>query len=168
MKNLVTLNDLMLYYLQALLDTELKWSDALQQFSLKANSDELKDYLQKSADLSRNHLRILAEVLEELKEHQSFESAAIIRGMISEMSGVLKLTADPEVRDAAIIVYHQCMSHYKIAQYGSVSSFARLLGYTRVADTLHHLLEEEKSGDEALSVLAETKINRGAQSPLLK
>ena len=158
----------MLYYLQSLLDSELKWSEALLQFYSKASSDDLKEYLQKSSDLSRNHLRMLAEILEDLKERQTFEREVVIKGMIDEMGRTLKLTADPEVRDAAIIVFHQSVSHYKIAQYGSVNSFARLLGFEKVADILHHILEEEKGGDEALSTLAETKINPVAQSPLFK
>ena len=168
MKNIVTLNDLMLYYLQSLLDAELRWSEALQEFRTKASSEQLKQYLVKSAELCRNHLRILAEILEDLKEQQSFEKALIIKGMIDEMSNILKYTADPEVRDAAIIVFHQCITHFKIAQYGSVNSFANLLGFKKVSESLRHLLEEEKGGDEALSILAETKINPEAQSPLLK
>ena len=168
MRNIVTLNDLMLYYLQSLLDAELRWSEALQEFKAKASSDELKEYLSRSADICRNHLRILAEILEDLKEHHSFEKAIIIKGMIDEMSNILKYTADPEVRDAAIIVFHQCITHFKIAQYGSVNAFANLLGFEKTSENLHHLLEEEKQGDSMLSLLAETKINREAKSPLLK
>jgi ferritin-like metal-binding protein YciE len=51
------------------------------------------------------------------------------------------------------------MNHYLIAKYGSVASYARLLGEENVAGVLHKIVEEEKNDDARLSQLAQTSIN---------
>jgi ferritin-like metal-binding protein YciE len=166
MRNINTLNDLMTYYLQSLLDTELRWSEALDRILLEVRSPEFRILLGKSADLSRNHLRILGETLERFENGESYKEALLIDGLIGEMEAVLKRTTDPEVRDAAILVFHQSVGHYKIAQYGTVSSYARLFKMQEIASTMHHLLEEEKVADEVLTEFAETRINPDARSLL--
>lgn len=168
MRDIGTLNDLIVYYLQSLLDTEWRWSEELDRVLFDVGSPELKILLNTSADLSRNHLRILGETLEEFEDGKSFTKALVVKGLIEEMKEVVNITSDSGVKDAAILVFHQCIGHYKIAQYGTVISFAKLLKMQEVATTLHHLLEEEKTADEVLSQLAETKINPGARSPLLQ
>lgn len=168
MRDIGALNDLIIYCLQSLLDTELKWSEELDQVLFEVSSPELKTLLITSADLSRNHLRILGETLEEFEDGESFTKALPVKGLIEEMKEVVNITTDPRVKDAAILFFHQCVGHFKIAQYGTVISYAKLLKMEAVATTLHHLLEEEKAADEVLSQLAETKINPGARSPLLQ
>jgi ferritin-like metal-binding protein YciE len=168
MRDIATLNDLMVYYLQSLLDTELRWSEALDRTFVQVWSPELRRLLVKSADLSRNHLRILAETLEEFENGEAFRTALVVDGLIGEMDGVIRIATDSEVKDAAILVFHQSIGHYKIAQYGAVSSYAKLLKMQEIASTIHHLLEEEKAADEVLTELAETRINPDALSSLLK
>lgn len=167
MRSIVTLNQLMVFYLQTLTDTELKWSEALGRVVDKVQSEDLKELIKRSIELSRNHLRILAEILEKAGEQGTFAKGMVVYGVINEMQEMLQMAADPEVRDAGLIVVHQSINHYKIAQYGAVCSYARLLGREDVAGTLHHILEEEKGADEALTLLAEAKINPKARSPLV-
>ena len=168
MKAIATLKDLMIYYLQSLLDTEMRWSEALDRILVRVWSPDLKALLAKSADLSRNHLRILGETLEEFKDRVPFKKALAVEEVIGEMDGVIKMTTDPEIKDAAILVFHQSIAHYKIAQYGAVSSYAKLFKMPEIASTMHHLLEEEKAADEVLTELAKSRINPDALSPLLK
>lgn len=166
MRDIRTLDDLMTYYLQSLLETELRWSEALDGIGLEVKSPDLKILLGKSADLSRNHLRILGETLESFENGDSFKQALVVNGLIGEIDGLLKITTDSEVKDAAILVSHQSIGHYKIAQYGAVSSFARLFKMQEIAAMMHHLLEEEKAADEALTEFAESRINPDARSLL--
>lgn len=166
MRGINTLDDLMTYYLQSLLETELRWSEALDRIVLAVKSPDLRTLLGKSADLSRNHLRILGETLESFENGNSFKQALVVDGLIGEMDELLEITTDPEVKDAAILVSHQCIGHYKIAQYGAVNSFAGLFKMREIASMIHHLLEEEKAADEVLTEFAESRINPDAQSLL--
>jgi len=61
------------------------------------------------------------------------------------------------VIDAGIIVAAQKVEHYEIASYGSVRTFAQLLGKDRSADLLQTTLEEES--EALLNKLAEDIVN---------
>jgi ferritin-like metal-binding protein YciE len=47
------------------------------------------------------------------------------------------------------------VEHYEIAAYGSVRTFAKILGEEEAASLLEQTLEEEKETDEKLTELAE-------------
>jgi ferritin-like metal-binding protein YciE len=63
------------------------------------------------------------------------------------------------VRDAGIIVAAQKVEHYEIAGYGSVRTFAHLLGQNKAAELLQATLDEESETNELLNRLAESVIN---------
>ena len=78
--------------------------------------------------------------------------------------------AKPEVLDAGLIAAAQKVEHYEIAGYGTVRTYAELLGQGEIAKTLQLTLKEEKAADRKLSVIADAinikaqqrKISRGA------
>ena len=51
------------------------------------------------------------------------------------------------------------MEHYEIASYGSLQSWARILGEDEAADLLEETLDEERDTDERLTEIAESAIN---------
>ncbi len=66
---------------------------------------------------------------------------------------------DPEVMDAAHNAAAQRVEHYEIAGYGTVRSYARLLGEKEDARLLQQTLDEEGEADQKLTQLAESSIN---------
>ena len=62
--------------------------------------------------------------------------------------------AEPEIRDAGLIVAAQKMEHYEIAGYGSLAAYAKLLGFNEDAALLLQTLQEEKATDDKLNLLA--------------
>ncbi len=66
---------------------------------------------------------------------------------------------DDDVRDAAIIGCAQKIEHYEIATYGTLRTYAELLGFDEQAELLQETLDEEKEADEGLTELAVTVIN---------
>jgi ferritin-like metal-binding protein YciE len=66
---------------------------------------------------------------------------------------------DGTVLDAALIASAQKVEHYEIATYGTLCTYAELLGLTKVKKLLGQNLQEEKAADEKLSKLAEAVIN---------
>ena len=79
MKDIVTLRDLQTYFIQSLVDTELKWADAVEQATDRISFIELKELAVKSADLSRNHLRILEGMLENLGNKKNWRRELLSR-----------------------------------------------------------------------------------------
>ena len=71
--------------------------------------------------------------------------------------------AEPEVLDAGMIAGAQRVEHYEIAGYGTVRTYANLLGRKDWAQFLQQTLDEEKQTDVKLSQLAE-RINLEAKA----
>ncbi len=66
---------------------------------------------------------------------------------------------DPEVLDAALIAAAQRVEHYEIAGYGTVRTYAQLLGENGARKLLQQTLDEEGQTDKKLTQLAESQIN---------
>ena len=82
-----------------------------------------------------------------------------MKGLIEEGSEILEQDGDESVLDAGIIVAAQKVEHYEIASYGSVRTFAHLLGQNKAAELLQTTLDEEAETNEVLNRLAETIVN---------
>jgi ferritin-like metal-binding protein YciE len=86
-----------------------------------------------------------------------------MEGLIKEGEEMIKKDGEPEVRDAAIISAAQRVEHYEMAGYGTVRTYARLLGHNNWAQLLQQTLDEEKEADSILNGLAE-RINLEAKA----
>jgi ferritin-like metal-binding protein YciE len=71
--------------------------------------------------------------------------------------------ATPAVMDAALIAAAQKVEHYEIASYGTVRTWAELLGLSDAVELLQETLDEEKATDEKLTGLAEQTVNETAE-----
>ena len=65
---------------------------------------------------------------------------------------------------AGIIAAAQKVEHYEIASYGTVRTWATLLGEEDAADLLQQTLDEEGEADKTLNELAEDIVNPEALS----
>ena len=61
--------------------------------------------------------------------------------------------------DAALISVAQKVEHYEIASYGTVRTWAQLIGDDQTAKLLQQTLDEEGKTDKLLTELAESSIN---------
>ena len=167
MKDISTLKDLMVLHLQSLYDAEMKWADSLKENTSLVSSNELKYIFDKGSKNAYQHANLLKDTLTNLGKSIIGKRNNIANDISRELRELKDNTVDHEVLDAAMIVTHQCMNHYMIAKYGTVSSYARMLSEEKIARILHDILEEEKREDELLTKLAEEKINFKAKSALI-
>ena len=84
-------------------------------------------------------------------------------GLIKEAEGILEETEPGAVRDAAIIAAAQKVEHYEIASYGTIATYAKLLGQKEVLSLMLETLNEEKTTDKDLTKLAKSEINLKAK-----
>jgi len=82
-----------------------------------------------------------------------------MKGLVEEGSEILEEDGDDSVIDAGIIVAAQKVEHYEIASYGSVRTFANLLGQNKAAELLQATLDEKSETNELLNKLAQTVVN---------
>ena len=80
-------------------------------------------------------------------------------GLLKEAEGIMEETEPGAVRDAAIIAASQKVEHYEIASYGTLATYAKLLGEKEVLNLLLETLKEEKNCDKDLTKLAKSEIN---------
>ena len=62
---------------------------------------------------------------------------------------------EEDALDAGLISAAQRVEHYEIAAYGTVRTYANILGEDEAASLLEETLEEEKETDQKLTQLAE-------------
>jgi ferritin-like metal-binding protein YciE len=157
--NLETLKDLYVEELRDLYNAENQLIKALPKMAKGASSDELKEAFEKHLEQTKGHVQRLEQVFEELGEKTKGKTCQAMKGLIEEGSEVLKADGEDSVLDAAIIVAAQKVEHYEIASYGSVRTFAQLLGQDKSAELLQQTLDEESEANELLNKLAEDIVN---------
>jgi ferritin-like metal-binding protein YciE len=157
-----TLQKLYTNELRDLHNAENQLLKALPKMAKGASSEELKTAFEKHLAQTKSHVERLEQVFAELDEKPKGKTCRAMKGLIEEGSEILKQDGDESVLDAGIIVAAQKVEHYEIAAYGSVRTFAHLLGQNRAAELLQTTLNEESETDELLNKLAEGHCESGS------
>lgn len=132
---------------------------ALPKMIDKATSEELVDALTEHLEVTKEQVVRLEEVFSVIGEKAESRKCEAMIGLIKETEEMMGEAEDGVVRDAAIILCGQKVEHYEIATYGTLVSFARILGEEHAASLLEETLNEEKEADQKLSEIAETSVN---------
>jgi ferritin-like metal-binding protein YciE len=150
------LQNLFIEQLRDLYDGEQQITKALPKLIGKANNPELQDALQEHLDVTNKQIQRLDQIFKMLGEKASGETCKGMKGVLAEGDSVVGDAEDNAVRDASIIASAQRVEHYEIAGYGTVRTYAKLLGKNDIANLLEQTLEEEKEADRTLSEIAES------------
>jgi ferritin-like metal-binding protein YciE len=154
-----TLEQLYVSELRDIYSAENQLLKALPKMAKGASSPELKDAFQKHLEQTKGHVERLEELFEQLDESPKGKTCHGMKGLIEEGSELLKEDGEDSVLDAGMIVAAQKVEHYEIASYGSVRTFANLLGRDEEAKLLQSTLDEEAETNEILNQLAESVVN---------
>lgn len=154
-----TLQKLYTDELRDLYNAENQLVKALPKMAKAASSEDLKDAFEKHLEQTKRHVERLEQVFEELGERPKGKTCRAMKGLIEEGSEILKEDGEDSVIDAGIIVAAQKVEHYEIAGYGSVRTFAHLLGQNKAAELLQTTLDEESETNQVLNRLAESIVN---------
>jgi ferritin-like metal-binding protein YciE len=82
--------------------------------------------------------------------------------LLAEGNDMIGEAEDDATRDAVMIASAQKVEHYEIATYGTLRTWANLLGKPEVAALMEETLEEEKETDLTLTDIAESFVNAAA------
>lgn len=132
---------------------------ALPKMAKGASHEELKQAFEDHLEQTEGHVERLEEIFKRLDEKPTGKTCKAMKGLIEEGSEILKEDGDESVIDAALIGAAQKVEHYEIASYGTVRTFAELLGEEEAAALLQETLDEEGETDKLLTELAETVVN---------
>ncbi len=120
-----------------------------------ATSEELRSGFEEHLEQTKEHVRRLERVFSQLGERATRKKCKGMQGLVSEGKEVIDDDFEGEVKDAALISAAQRVEHYEIAAYGTVRTYAEILGQTEAVSLLEQTLQEEKETDEMLTELAE-------------
>ncbi|HTM88160.1 MAG TPA: ferritin-like domain-containing protein [Terriglobales bacterium] len=161
---LESLRELFVQELEDLYSAENMIVKALPKMMEKTSSPELRKALDEHLQQTRGHVRRLDQIFDQLpKADREDHKCKGMEGVIKEGEDLIKKDAEPEVRDAGIISAAQRVEHYEMAGYGTVRTYARLLGHSDWAQLLQQTLDEEKDADRILNSLSE-RINLEAKA----
>jgi len=154
-----TLKQLYIEELRDLHSAENQLLKALPKMAKGASSEELKLAFENHLDQTKVHVERLEEIFERLNETPKGKTCQAMKGLVEEGSEILGEDGEESVLDAGIIAAAQKVEHYEIASYGTVRTFAQLLGEDEAAELLQETLDEEGEADKLLTQLAQEIVN---------
>ncbi|RPH38234.1 ferritin-like domain-containing protein [bacterium] len=154
-----SLKDLFIDQLKDIYSAETQVTKALPKMAKAASSTELQNAFKMHLDQTQNQIKRLEEIFSSLGKNPKGKKCKGMQGLLEEGEEMMQEDADPDVLDAGLIAAAQRVEHYEISAYGTVLSYARVLGDERAASLLDKTLQEESETDEKLNQLAEGQIN---------
>lgn len=157
-----SLQDVFVDELRDLLNAEQRILKTLPKMAKKAGHRELQSAFQEHLEQTKGQVQRLEKIFESMGMAARGKRCKGIEGIIEEGQELVEESEDEDVTDAVLIGAAQKVEHYEIAAYGTVRTYAQLLGNTQAAKLLQQTLDEEKQTDRKLTELAEGNINAEA------
>lgn len=156
---LKSLKELYVDQLKDLYSAEKQILKALPKMAKAATSPDLKAAFTEHETMTKNQISRLEKMFEKLERSPRGKKCVGMEGLLEEGKELMEEDADPEVLDAGLVSSAQHVEHYEMAGYGTVRTYARLLGDKDAEALLQQTLDEESKTDAKLSKLAESVIN---------
>jgi len=150
--------------LRDLLHAEGQLVKALPKMAEAANSEALREAFENHLEETHQHVERLKEVFALLGVAAKAKPCKGMAGLIEEGQEVIDEGEEKGTvaADLALIAAAQKVEHYEIATYGTVRTYARVIGERGVARLLEQTLKEEHAADKKLTRIAEGSVNRRA------
>lgn len=158
--------------LMKLFEDELKdiyWAEkaltkAIPKMIKNATAEALVKALKGHLAETEGHVQKVEKVFGIIGKKTQAKKCEAMDGLMKEAKEIMEDCEKGAMRDAGIITAAQKVEHYEMASYGTLRTFAKILGYPKAADILDQILKEERSADEKLTGIAESTINLQAAS----
>jgi len=150
------LRELLIEELKDIYDAEQRITKALPKMAKAADSEELKEAFQEHLAQTQEHVKRLEQVFEQLDETAKKKQCKAMTGLLEEGDEIMEEDFAPDVRDAALITAAQKVEHYEMAAYGSLRTWAELIGEDEVVNLLQTTLDEEGETDKKLTEIAQS------------
>ena len=160
--DLQSLRDLYIAELKELCSAERQLIKALPRMADNATNVDLKEALTTHLEQTSEHALRLESILESVGATLDGKRCVGMAGLIEEADELLREQPTEDVLDAGLIAKAQRIEHYEMAGYGTVRSYALVLGEKDHAALLQQTLDDEVHTDKLLTLLAESSVNAEA------
>lgn len=165
--SLNTLGDAFVDELRDVLSAEKQLVRALPKMAKGATSDQLRAAIETHLEETKTHVERVEAAFESIDLKPRSKKCEAMDGLLEEGSAILEEEAAPEVLDALIIAAAQKVEHYEIATYGTLCTWAKILGYGAALKLLKQNLAEEEAADQKLTEISNT-VNQAAAAPAME
>ena len=148
------LHELFVDELKDIYDAEKQLTKALPKMAKAADSQDLRAAFEEHLDITRMQVNRLEEVFKSLGMAARGKTCEGMKGLIEEGQEMMEEIEQGPTLDAALISAAQKVEHYEIASYGTLATFAEIMGHQDAKDLLGQTLDEEKEADEKLTQVA--------------
>ncbi|HSK79743.1 MAG TPA: ferritin-like domain-containing protein [Thermoanaerobaculia bacterium] len=142
--------------LKDLYSAEKQILQALPRMAKKATNPQLRQGFERHLEQTRMQVERLDRIFELLGKSPRGKKCKGMEGLLEEGKEMMQEDMDDDVMDAALIAAAQRVEHYEIAGYGTVRTYAELMGEKEHAKLLQQTLDEEGQTDKELTRLAQS------------
>ncbi len=156
------LDSLQALYIEGLRDlysAENQILKALPKMRKAATHPEVQQAFDTHLAQTEEQVRRLTRIFDDLGVSPNGKHCKGMEGLIEEGNELMKEDGEPDVIDAGLISAAQHVEHYEMAGYGTVRTYAELLGFDDHMDLLQQTLNEEEETDQILTEIAMTSVN---------
>jgi ferritin-like metal-binding protein YciE len=154
--DLKNLQDLFLHDLKDTYDAEKRMTKSLPKLAKAASSPKLQAAFRKHLTQTETHVGRLERIFKLLGVPARGKKCPGMVGLIEEGSELMQEDGNEATLDAGLIGAAQKVEHYEIAAYGTLVTYAQILGLNEAEKLLKQTLGEEKQTDEELTEIART------------
>jgi ferritin-like metal-binding protein YciE len=162
-ENIEDLRTLYIANLKKALDMEQKITKALPTMIEKSTDPQLATAFRNHLEETRGHVSRVESLVSAATGEADTSTCKAISALITEAQDNIKDATDPSIRDITLIASAQQVEHHEIAVYGTLRTWAELLGEEDASNILEGILDEEKHADELLSEISDT-VNTSAET----
>lgn len=162
MASVASLREHLVEELNDLLNAEQQLIEALPMMADRASRRELKGAFRSHLTETKRHAQRAEQALRALGEEATGKTCEAMKGLLKEGQELTEGAERGALQDAMMITAAQKVEHYEIATYGTVRTYAQVLGEKQVAKLMADTLKEEKAADKKLTRIAEGQVNRKA------
>ncbi|MCW0457244.1 ferritin-like domain-containing protein [Xanthomonas sacchari] len=157
-----TIEELFIHELSDIYSAEKQLTKALPRLARASTNPALRAAFEAHLEETQGQIERIDQIVEKGNLRLKRIKCAAMEGLVEEGKEVIESIEAGPVRDAALIGGAQKVEHYEIASYGTLAAMAKQLGMDDALSLLLETLNEEKSTDEKLTLLAEQGGNEEA------
>jgi ferritin-like metal-binding protein YciE len=141
---------------------ERQITKALPKMAKAAQSQELRAGFEHHLEQTEGHIDRLEQIFEMMDKRARGKTCDAILGIIEEGKTIMDEFKGTDALDAGLISAAQAVEHYEIARYGTLKTWAGMLGMRDAEQLLDKTLSEEIETDQKLTQVATANANRKA------
>lgn len=154
-----TLHDLFIDQLKDMHSAEKQIVAALPKMAKTASHPELKQAFEQHLDVTKSQLERLGQIFDMMGASAGRKKCKGMEGLLMEGEEIMMEDMAPSVKDAGLIAAAQKVEHYEIASYGTLRTYAQMMGHREAGQVLQQILDEEGRTDKLLTQIAEKGVN---------